>query len=108
MSNTFTFLEKLKTSENDIKKRFSQYRKISFFLSTLLSFSVAIFIAHDFLSFSFSFIAFSGLSFYTCYFLSFLYECKANDTIRKSAQLSHVLSNDKNWEIIAKNSKIIK
>lgn len=105
---TLQFLNRIKHSQENIKKRFSLYRKASFLASVLLSLVGAIIIAHDAVSFGFTFVAFSGLSIYVSYFLCFLYECEANNTVKKSVQLSHVLSDEKNWEIIAKNSKVIK
>lgn len=101
-------LAEIKNSRKEVKSRFYKYKFLSWLSSSILGGTSAFFISHDALSFGFSFVSITGLSAYTGFFLIFLFECKNNALITKSAKLSPILNGDKNWKIIAQNSKIIK
>ena len=101
-------LTELKDSRKEVKSRFYKYKILNWLFSGAFGGTISFFISHDLISFIFSFVSIAGLSGYVGFFLLLLFECKNNHFITKSAKLHPVLNGDKNWKLIAQNSKIIK
>jgi hypothetical protein len=101
-------LSEIKNSRKEVKSRFYKYKILNWLFSSIFGGVFSFFVSYDALSFGVTFICSTGLLGYVCFFLLFLFECKSNHFITKSAKLYPVLNGDKNWKIIAQNSKIIK